>query len=53
MFRKRRRGEDDGGIDLTPMLDVTFNMLIFFIVTSSFVKALASAPMLCCNSRSK
>ena len=30
----------DGGnqIDLTPMLDVVFIMLIFFIVTSSFVK---------------
>jgi biopolymer transport protein ExbD len=34
-----RSGEEDGGqIDLTPMLDVVFIMLIFFIVTSSFVK---------------
>jgi len=30
--------EDDTEINLTPMLDVTFIMLIFFIVTSSFVK---------------
>ena len=37
-----RAGEQTGGgegeIDLTPMLDVVFIMLIFFIVTSSFVK---------------
>lgn len=36
-----RAGADGGGegeIDLTPMLDVVFIMLIFFIVTSSFVK---------------
>src|SRR5690606_1591528 len=30
--------EDDSAIDLTPMLDVVFIMLIFFIVTASFVK---------------
>ncbi|PCJ33627.1 MAG: biopolymer transporter ExbD [Moraxellaceae bacterium] len=30
--------EEDAGIDLTPMLDVIFIMLIFFIVTASFVK---------------
>ena len=29
---------DDEGINLTPMLDVVFIMLIFFIVTASFVK---------------
>lgn len=29
---------DAAGIDLTPMLDVVFIMLIFFIVTASFVK---------------
>lgn len=38
MSRKSRRSEDDAGIDLTPMLDVVFIMLIFFIVTTSFVK---------------
>lgn len=30
--------EEESGIDLTPMLDVVFIMLIFFIVTASFVK---------------
>ncbi|SRR5690554_721910 len=35
----RHKTEDDGmSIDLTPMLDVVFIMLIFFIVTASFVK---------------
>jgi len=30
--------EENENIDLTPMLDVVFIMLIFFIVTASFVK---------------
>lgn len=30
--------QDEAEIDLTPMLDVVFIMLIFFIVTASFVK---------------
>ncbi len=30
--------EEEGEINLTPMLDVVFIMLIFFIVTASFVK---------------
>lgn len=29
---------EDTGIDLTPMLDVIFIMLIFFIVTTSFIR---------------
>lgn len=35
-----RQAEEEGGgsIDLTPMLDVVFIMLIFFIVTASFIK---------------
>ncbi len=33
-----RTSEEDEGINLTPMLDVVFIMLIFFIVTASFVK---------------
>jgi biopolymer transport protein ExbD len=37
-WRRRGSGEEESEINLTPMLDVTFNMLIFFIVTSSFVK---------------
>lgn len=40
MSRQRHAAaqEDDSEIDLTPMLDVVFIMLIFFIVTASFVK---------------
>jgi len=34
----RRAQSDESDIDLTPMLDVVFIMLIFFIVTASFVK---------------
>ena len=34
----KQNDEEAGKIDLTPMLDVVFIMLIFFIVTSSFVK---------------
>ena len=30
--------EDDSKIDMTPMLDIVFIMLIFFIVTASFLK---------------
>ncbi len=30
--------EEDDAVNLTPMLDVVFIMLIFFIVTASFVK---------------
>ena len=30
--------EDESGIDLTPLIDCVFIMLIFFIVTASFVK---------------
>jgi len=40
---KKNRGalraeEEDNEINLTPMLDVVFIMLIFFIVTASFIK---------------
>lgn len=30
--------DEDSAIDMTPMLDIVFIMLIFFIVTTSFVK---------------
>jgi biopolymer transport protein ExbD len=36
--RKQQAAEDEAQIDLTPMLDVVFIMLIFFIVTASFIK---------------
>ena len=42
------RGNDNSEVDITPMLDVVFIMLIFFVVTASFVKeediGLAVAP---------
>ena len=38
MRRKHKHGEEEAEIDMTPMLDVVFIMLIFFIVTTSFVK---------------
>lgn len=38
MGRRAESEEEVGAIDLTPMLDVVFIMLIFFIVTASFVK---------------
>jgi len=34
----RSEAEDEQEINITPMLDVVFIMLIFFIVTASFVK---------------
>lgn len=40
-MRRRRLGADDSEaseVNLTPMLDVVFIMLIFFIVTTSFIK---------------
>lgn len=33
-----RLREDESKIDMTPMLDIVFIMLIFFIVTASFLK---------------
>lgn len=38
MRRHNARAEEEQSIDLTPMLDVVFIMLIFFIVTASFIK---------------
>jgi biopolymer transport protein ExbD len=36
-LKRRRHIDDEGGINVTPMLDVVFIILIFFIVTTSFV----------------
>ena len=36
-FISESAGEEEGAIDLTPMLDVVFIMLIFFIVTATFI----------------
>lgn len=39
MARKKHfSGDEEAQIDMTPMLDIVFIMLIFFIVTTSFVK---------------
>ncbi|MFK8013313.1 MAG: ExbD/TolR family protein [Marinicellaceae bacterium] len=37
-FISEAANEEEGAIDLTPMLDVVFIMLIFFIVTATFIK---------------
>ena len=36
-MRRRKRAEPEARPNLTPMLDVVFIMLIFFIVTATFV----------------
>ncbi len=38
MRRQSRATAEESEVNLTPMLDVVFIMLIFFIVTASFVK---------------
>ena len=38
MRRRLHRGDDEAQINITPMLDIVFILLIFFIVTTSFVK---------------
>ena len=37
-MRRISRSEEEADINLTPMLDVVFIMLIFFIVVASFIK---------------
>ncbi len=36
--RRHNSNNSDTELDMTPMLDIVFIMLIFFIVTTSFVK---------------
>ena len=38
MIWRRKRPAEDSTIDITPMLDIVFIMLIFFIVTTTFIK---------------
>lgn len=38
MRRKAVHNTDEAKVDLTPMLDIVFIMLIFFIVTATFVR---------------
>jgi len=37
-MRRRHRSAEEAEINITPMLDIVFIMLIFFIVTTSFIK---------------
>ena len=37
MTRRLRRGEEAAEVNITPLLDIVFIMLIFFIVTATFV----------------
>ena len=38
MRKSRKRNNEEAAINITPMLDIVFIMLIFFIVTTSFVR---------------
>ena len=38
MRKHSSKNQDEAAIDMTPMLDIVFIMLIFFIVTASFLK---------------
>ncbi|MDH3615838.1 MAG: biopolymer transporter ExbD [Gammaproteobacteria bacterium] len=42
--RRRQRSGEESDINITPMLDIVFIMLIFFIVTTSFVKETGIDP---------
>jgi biopolymer transport protein ExbD len=37
-MRRKHKADDEAEINITPMLDIVFIMLIFFIVTTSFIK---------------
>ena len=37
-FYQQQQQDDESEINITPMLDVVFIMLIFFIVTATFIK---------------
>ncbi len=37
-LRRRREDSSEKNVDMTPMLDIVFILLIFFIVTTSFTK---------------
>jgi len=37
-FISSSNGDEEASVDITPMMDVVFIMLIFFIVTATFVK---------------
>jgi biopolymer transport protein ExbD len=44
MARRHSAREEDTEINITPMLDIVFIMLIFFIVTTSFIRETGIDP---------
>ena len=38
MLRRREQKSNEAAVDLTPMIDMTFILLIFFMVSTTFVK---------------
>jgi len=42
--RRKNRVDEESDINITPMLDIVFIMLIFFIVTTSFIKETGIDP---------
>jgi biopolymer transport protein ExbD len=38
MLRRKKREAEEGDVNVTPLLDIVFIMLIFFIVTATFIK---------------
>ncbi|MEL7296495.1 MAG: biopolymer transporter ExbD [Pseudomonadota bacterium] len=44
MAKRHSEAEEETEINITPMLDIVFIMLIFFIVTTSFVKETGIDP---------
>ncbi|WP_421785957.1 ExbD/TolR family protein [Hyphobacterium sp.] len=38
MRRRKQRGNDQAEVNMTPMLDIVFILLIFFIVTATFLQ---------------
>ncbi len=38
MLRRKKRDAEDSDVNVTPLLDIVFIMLIFFIVTATFIK---------------
>lgn len=45
-FRSRRKRLDStGGIDLTPMVDVAFQLIIFFMVSTTFITLQSGLPV--------
>ena len=38
MMNRRRRQAEEAGVDISPLIDMVFILLIFFMVTTTFVK---------------